>query len=470
MTAKEEKNMKNNYGELAYDNYKDLVFGHALEPVEFENGMIIGDECVYPEINFTLSGISEKEENIPKIKQQYREITKKVLARAADLKVPGLVVEIELLPEVTYNPDWGAEIVKEVKTVLQKRDSRQEFKSLLRVTPVDIREDIKSPSMWSGTHWDTLMEIFDKSAGLGADILSIESIGGKNVNDEALMYCEIDKVLFAMGVLGIKDMSELWSSIVRIADKHKVIPAGDTACAFANTAMVLSDKGMIPKVFSAVVRVMSAVRSMVALEEGARGPHKDCGYEGVYIKAITGTPISMEGSTSAVAHLSPVGNIAGCAADLWSNESVQNIKLLGGMAPTISMEQLAYDCRLMNTAIGRGQKSMRELRELFSESDKKLDPNAYVLDPEVVVKLSQKIIRKSTPYSRMLTAGLETIKELRTAVDQKQLTIEDKEKQWLDIMDQQLRNIPENKDLFIKQMIEKIESEKFKPEKYDLQV
>lgn len=76
---------------------------------------------------------------------------------------------------------------------------------------------------------------------------------------------------------------------------------------------------------------------------------------GVFIlRSLTGTPISMEGKPAACAHLSPVGNVALCVVDLWSNESVQNIKLLGGMAPTVPFEQLTYDCHLMNEASARG--------------------------------------------------------------------------------------------------------------------
>ena len=99
---------------------------------------------------------------------------------------------------------------------------------------------------------------------------------------------------------------------------------------------------------------MSVARSLVAYERGAVGPSKDCAYEGPYIKAITGYPISLEGAEAAVAHASPVGNIAKATADLWSNESVQNIKLLGGMAPICYLEQLIYDCRLMNEALADG--------------------------------------------------------------------------------------------------------------------
>lgn len=56
-------------------------------------------------------------------------------------------------------------------------------------------------------------------------------------------------------------------------------------------------------------------------------------------------------------------SIAKVVADLWSNESVQNIKLLGGMAPTVSVEQLAYAARLMNTASKEGQATSRFLAQ-----------------------------------------------------------------------------------------------------------
>ena len=55
---------------------------------------------------------------------------------------------------------------------------------------------------------------------------------------------------------------------------------------------------------------MTVPRSLVAFEQGAIGPNKDCAYEGPYLKAITGFPISLEGAEAAVAHLSPIGNIA----------------------------------------------------------------------------------------------------------------------------------------------------------------
>jgi len=58
-----------------------------------------------------------------------------------------------------------------------------------------------------------------------------------------------------------------------------------SACGFANTAMVLAEKKYIPRVFAALVRVISVVRSIVAMEEGAVGPDKDCGSAGVNLVA-----------------------------------------------------------------------------------------------------------------------------------------------------------------------------------------
>jgi len=55
-------------------------------------------------------------------------------------------------------------------------------------------------------------------------------------------------------VLACRDMAFLWDMIVDVAGRRHVIAAGDTACGFGNTAMVMADKGMLPGVFAAVVR------------------------------------------------------------------------------------------------------------------------------------------------------------------------------------------------------------------------
>ena len=148
----------------------------------------------------------------------------------------------------------------------------------------------------------------------------------------------------------------------------------------------------------------------------------------------------MEGKSSACAHLSPVGNIAASVADLWSNESVQNVKLLGGMAPTVSLEQLAYDCRLMNKASEKGMDKALLMRDLLADSDSSLDPQAYVLRPDVVLRISEDIVKEEGSYNRMKKAATEAIEELRKAYDAGSVRILDKELKWLDTMSDQLES------------------------------
>src|SRR5690606_34322832 len=143
--------------------------------------------------------------------------------------------------------------------------------------------------------------------------------------------------------------------------------------------------------------------------------------------------ISMEGKSAACAHSSTVGNIAACVADLWSNESVENVRLLGGMAPVVSLENLIYDCRLMNVAASRGQ--ALELRDMLAESDRKYDPQAYVLDPQIVLKISQEIVKGQSHFERIKIAAAASIKEIREAHKSGELLLADREVRYLDIME-----------------------------------
>jgi methanol--5-hydroxybenzimidazolylcobamide Co-methyltransferase len=228
--------------------------------------------------------------------------------------------------------------------------------------------------------------------------------------------------------------------------------------------MVMAEKKYIPRVFAAVVRAVAAVRSLTAFECGAQGPHKDCGYEGVYIKAITGRPISMEGKMAACAHLSPVGNVAACTADLWSNESVQHIKLLGGMAPTVSFEQLAYDCRLFNEATSKGHSIL--MRDLHADSDSKLDPQAYVLRPDVVLEISKEIVKEEGHYPRAKKAALLAASHIEKAHNSGKLNLSDRELTWVETIYETVESLPKDTGTFTEQVMGTCE--KLDPKKYDM--
>ena len=453
---------------LAISNPEELIFGTAPKPVTTPRGLVIGGGTVYPELNFTLPTMEVSMGNIKEVQKHYEEIARDALTRAVELHSPGVVLEFETLLEMTQDPQIGISVVKILNDICEEFYSKFNLKSEIRLTPNDLREFERPPKQRTSGLLNPMMELFEAGAEAGGNLLSIESTGGKEVSDDALIQCNIKQFVFALAVLGVRDMKMLWQRITAIAEKTGKIPGGDTACGFGNTAMVLAERGYIPRVFAAIARIVTVVRTLVAIEEGARGPDKDCGYEGPYLKAITGTPISMEGKTSACAHFSPVGNVTAACADLWSNESVQNIKLLSGMAPTVYMEQLEYDCRLMNAAIKSGAASSSELQRLFVLSDIHLDPQALILAPEVVIEISKEILKGKNYIEAAVLGALKGLEIIKQHIQDDLLTLDEKEHMWIDMIGNDLSTIPMDESKFVSEMMEVIPDGKFIPNEYGL--
>ena len=456
------------YKSLIIDNAEDLMFGRAPKPVKTPRGLIIGGGQVYAELNFTLPMMSINSNTLNEVYAHYREIAEGALDRAVHLNSKGVVLEFETLLEMTKTPDIGVEIVKIMNEVCERYYQQHGLASEIRLTPNDLREFERPANQRTSAWLNPMMELFERGMIAGGDLLSIESTGGKEVSDDALMMCDLKGVLFALSVLGVRDMRFLWHKIVTLANGHGKIAAGDSACGFANTAMVLAEKRYIPKVFAALVRVISVVRSIVAMEEGAVGPDKDCGYEGPFLKAITGIPISMEGKTAACAHLSPIGNIASACADLWSNESVQNIKLLSGMAPTAYLEQLEYDARLMNEALHRGKMHCQVLQELLVGSDEYTDPQALILSPVNVIRISKALIKGESYVANARNGALEALDIIEEALQSGQMKLSEMETNYLPIFREDLNTIPEDENDFIAMMLPLLDPGKFILSEYGL--
>jgi methanol--5-hydroxybenzimidazolylcobamide Co-methyltransferase len=440
---------------LAISSPDELVYGCAPSPVTAGRGLQIGAGTVVPEINFTLPPLEINESTWPEICKQYAEMIDGICTRAAALELPGLLAEFETLPPMTLRPEWGAEITSILAERLQRATDVHGIKTALRLTPNDTRDHIRPPLMRHGECWDGMCRLFDMAAGAGADLLAIESTGGKEICDEALMNADLPTLLFALGVLAPRDMAFLWDRIVQACRQGGIIPSGDTACGFANTAMVLAEQLMVP-------------RGLVAYECGAVGPSKDCAYEGPYIKAITGAPISMEGRSAACAHLSSVGNISQAVCDCWSNESVQNVRLLSASAPVVSLEQLAYDCRLLNTVARSSDADRLKMRNWLVESDSALDPQAYVLRPDVVIRLAGEIVKYENPYQRTRAAAIATLDELRKAHASGDVKIPRNEIRWLDKFCKQAESLPETEEQICDQMRDQLKDAPYLPAEYGL--
>ena len=453
---------------LAVENLDQFIFGRAPNPVEVRPGLVIGGGSVVPELNFTLGTMDIDKTTWPRVLTEYEGMIEAVLKRAVELETSALLVEFETLPPMTIHPQWGLEVVRLLSERIRKYEDRYGIRGALRFTPNDTREFNRPPIMRGGAYWEGMLEAFDKAAVHGADMIAIESTGGKEVCDDALVNADLDRVVYALGVLGARDMEFLWSHIVESCRKDGIVPAGDTACGFANTAMVLAEKMMIPRVFAAVVRVASVPRSLVAYSCGAQGPSKDCAYEGPYMKALAGVPISMEGRSAACAHLSPVGNVSQCVCDCWSNESVQNVQLLSGRAPVVSLEQLAYDCRLMNTASASSAADARRLRDWLADSDVVYDPQALVLCPDVVLRIAETIATEETPYRQTRAAVQATVGEIAESHRSGRVRLSDRELKWVDIIRDQADMLPDSEDELRSRVRASIPPGSYLPEEYGL--
>jgi methanol---5-hydroxybenzimidazolylcobamide Co-methyltransferase len=426
---------------LAVTDDAQLVFGRCPKPVTCGRGLTIGAGTVYPELNFTLPPMLVEDDTWEQVRSHYDRIGQAVVRRATALSLPGVVLEFEQLPTMTERPQWGAEITAILQGHLKALHEKSGMPTALRVTVVDLREMKRPPELRSGDGWARTREAFVCAAQAGADILSIESIGGKEVHDEALTMADLPGIVWSLGSLSWRDMGWLWDEISGIARQYNVTSGGDTACGFGNTAMQLAGKGMLPTVLAALVRAATAPRSLAAYEHGAVGPSKDCAYEGPVMKAIAGVPISMEGKSSSCAHFSPLGNIAGAAADLWSNESVQNVQLLSGSAPEAFLELLAYDCRLFNVAAKAGKAT--ELRDWLVASDVPNSIEALMLEPRFVIGLAGAIVEQEGGYARTLAAVRFARDAINAAIGAGRVQIPKREQSWLTRLSQAVDDLPE---------------------------
>ena len=138
------------------------------------------------------------------------------------------------------------------------------------------------------------------------------------------------------------------------------------------------------------------------------------------------------------------------------------------MAPTVSLEQLVYAARLMNTASSHGKIAALTLRDWFVESDASFDPQAYVIKPDVVLELAGAIITEPTAYLRTRKAAQITLQKLRQAVEKGELTISKQELKWLDSLSKKAEGLPEDEEEFIKSVLPGLDRSKVRLSEYDL--
>lgn len=258
---------------MAYASSDEMMFGTSLHPVTTRRGLVIGGGQVIPEaVPHPRPG---SERSLETLLREFEKANGDVLERCVDVGHPALVLENEHVFQMTHDPRWGMEIAAQTARQIDDFRARYGLQVAYRATIADIRK----PNMFHLRSSDRTRQVLEsfEACAQHADIVSIESIGGKEIHDYCIIRNDVAGLLFA-SLLGCRDMEWLWPQIVAIAGKHGCVPGGDTNCAQATSAMFmaggLTAKG-VPHTLAALVRAMGIGRSLVAYECGATGPGKD---------------------------------------------------------------------------------------------------------------------------------------------------------------------------------------------------
>ena len=436
----------------AYASADEMVFGSSKSPVSYGFGIKAGAGRVIPELNYGPRPGSEKDP--ARLKKEYVDyISKDAILRAVTLGFPDLQLETEWVSQMGQTK-MAQPVVEGQKAICEKYHEEYGINLAVRHTVPDQREAEEGIRVgMNGKHAypEALFNAAEVACENGADILSCETMGGKELADYATTNGDAVAFLFGVGYLGSIDMEYVWSEFCNIAKKNKVIAGGDTNCSGANTSMFMAGGFLdndVQRTYSAVTRAISAARTMVAMECGATGPDKDCGYEGPIIKSITGRPAAQEGKNCQCAHADLQGNLMAQVCDLWSNESVEYHPEFGGSSVQCWLGSLGYEVSLMNTAIACGKE--KDLRDLYMISDRFRGPEGHILAYDNAYEIGKAIAAEgSNIYLRAKAAGLTAAKIIKRSNDAKELQLTAKQADVLADMIKQLEALPSEEDKFV---------------------
>ncbi|MDR3283416.1 MAG: methanol--corrinoid methyltransferase [Candidatus Methanoplasma sp.] len=440
------------YTKMAYKDADEMVFGTAKSPVSYGFGIKVGAGRVIPELNYAPRPGSEKDP--ARLRKEYVDyISKDALNRAVTLGFPDLQLETEWVSQMG-NPKMSAPVVEGQKEITEKFHEEYGINTAVRHTIPDQREaeeGLRTGAKGKHAYPEALFKAAEIACENGADVLSCETMGGKELADYAVTNGDITAFLYGVGYLGSVDMEYVWSEFVNIAKKNKTVAGGDTNCSGANVSMFMAGGYLdndVQRTFSAVTRAISAARTLVAWEAGASGPDKDCGYEGPIAKSIAGKPCAQEGKNCQCAHADLQGNLMAQITDLWSNESVEYHPEFGGTSVQCWLGSLGYEVALMNTAIATGQE--KTLRDLYMITDRTRGPEGFILAYDNAYKIGEAIAKEgSNIYLRSKAAAITAANLIKKGYDGKEILLTNKQKDVLLSVIKELEALPAEEAKFV---------------------
>ncbi len=446
------------YTKMAYKDADELIFGRAQSPVSYGFGIKAGAGKVITEINYAPRPGTEKSPET--LRREYVDyISKDCLDRAISIGLPDLQLETEWIFQMT-DEKISTPVIEGQREIAEKYHEEYGINTAVRQTIPDGRDPDNGMRLGQdkAKHMaEVLFANAETACENGADVFSVESLGGKEMADHAITTGDITAFLFGVGYLGSIDMEYIWTEFVDICKKNKVTPGGDTNCAGANTSMFMAGGYLdndVQRTFSAITRAIASARTLVAWECGATGPDKDCGYEGPICKAVAGKPTAQEGKNCQCAHCDIQGNLMASTCDLWSNESVEYHPEFGGSSVQCWLASLGYEVALMNTSIQFGQD--KTLRDLYMYTDRTRGPEGYILAYDNAFKIGQAIAENGDNiYLRAKAAGETAAQIIHDGYKSKELPLTRKQLEVLEQCQKELAALPDNEDKFLEMCVEK---------------
>ena len=444
---------RNVFTKMVTESADDMLFGETKNPVKLGLGQEAGNGLVYP--NIKVAPAEGSEESIDGLEATSKNIAFAACARVKDIGLPAVQIEMEHVQQQSISREASERCTAVTWEQLEALHDEFGTRVSLMSTVADMREEENG---LRGSDYDVAMdESFEACAQSGASMLCIETVGGKVVSDYGISRGDARAILYGIGVLGSNDMEYMWTKIVDIAKRNNITPGGDTNCAQANTAMFLAGGFMgknVSHTIAAIARSIAGARSLVAIECGATGPTKDCGYENPIVKSIASVPICAEGKNATCAHADLMGNLTAGVCDVWSNESVYNREEMGGPTPGVWLQSLGYECALMNTATQIG--TAKELRDSYVLADKYRDPQGVILAYDNAYQIGQAIVADGEDnYLRSRAAALKAMDLINEAVDAKRIYLTRFERDTLDSTYKTYEQLPDDSDKFIQTCIKR---------------
>ena len=98
------------------------------------------------------------------------------------------------------------------------------------------------------------------------------------------------------------------------------------------------------------------------------------------------------------------------------------------------------------------------------------DPQAYVLRPDVALKLAAEIVAEPTSYLRTRRAALVALAALREGQAAGEFSLTKPEANWLGRLSRQAEQLPEDEERFIAEMVAGADRQKVRLDQYGLDV